>query len=702
MGVRPQRPARRSAAWQPLLDALADAAWLVDAATLRLLAINPAARALLRLDAATLRVVRADRLIATPEDLAFWERVRAGDFGELDSRTVAVDAAGRALPVTRRIRRVDTADTGPVLYLVTVHDRSADQREADEREEALAELSATLESTADGILVTDLAGRIRSFNQRFARIWELPDEPLAERDDAAVWDWMRNRVADPGRYRQRVDAIAQAPLQQATDLLTLRSGQVLERVTQPQWRLGQPCGRVWVFRDRTALFVAGCRIEAPGTTDALTGLINRRRLIEVLAQALERARRDHRPLAVLLIDLDRFGQINRSLGDGVGDQVLVATAQRLREGLRPDDQLARVGGDRFALVLPDTDGRGAESAARRALDAVAAPSAAGALRFTLSASIGIGLCPADGVEADAILRHAEAALGRARSAGRAGFRFCQPRHEIELRRRTALDQAMRAALASQRLRLQFQPQVDSASGAIAGAQALVRWRDPELGDVSAAEFGQVAEETGFVVALGDWVLAQAAGQCARWRASGIAVPLSVKVAAAQFDRDDFVERVAGTLRDHELPGALLELELAGSIAAGDADDLLPRLERLAALGVRLALDDFGAGAVSLAGFKRLPVGRLKIGRGIVAGVPGDPGDAAIVRATAQLARGFGIGVVADGVETRAQHEFLRAAGCDAFQGELFAPPLDPLSFVERWRGPCHAPRAAIAPAVAAL
>jgi EAL domain-containing protein (putative c-di-GMP-specific phosphodiesterase class I) len=255
---------------------------------------------------------------------------------------------------------------------------------------------------------------------------------------------------------------------------------------------------------------------------------------------------------------------------------------------------------------------------------------------------------------------------------------------------------MRQALASQRLRLNYQPQVDLGSGAITGAEALIRWRDPELGDVASAEFIRVAEETGFIVAIGDWVLAQAARQCARWRPTGIVVPLSVKVAAAQFQRPEFVDRVAQTLRDHALPGALLELELAGSILAGDADELQPALTRLAALGVRLAIDDFGSGGFGLAGLERHPVERLKIDRRIVAGVPGGRGAAAIVRATVELARGFGLEVVAEGVETPAQRDFLRAAGCDAFQGELAAPGLDPLSFVERWRGQGRVARAAIA------
>ncbi len=699
MGVTRKRPARRSPAWQRLLDALPDAAWIVDAATLRVLAANPPARTLLGLDAAALRRARADRLIATPEDDAFWTEVRAGEFALLDSHTFVLDAGGRALPVVRRIRRVrgvGGAAANAARYLVTVHDRSAAQREADAREELLADLAATLESIADGVLVTDLAGRIRSFNRRFARIWQLPEELLTERDDAAVWDWMRRNVADAEPYQRRLRAIEHEPLMQASDLLSLRSGQVLERVTQPQSRAGQPCGRVWLFRDRTALLTAGRRIEALETTDALTGLANRRRLFELLGSALAHARGCDQPLALLVIDLDRFKQVNDSLGDEVGDRILVETAERVRKGLRPGDQLARVGGDRFALLLTDADAGAAAAAARRALEAVSEPNAACALRLTLTASIGIGLFPGDGTDADTIMRHAETALERAKAGGRAGLRFCQPAHETDLRRRMAIDQAMRQALACQRLRLRYRPRVDLRSGAIIGAEASIRWRDPELGDVSPAEFVRVAEETGFIVPIGEWVLAQAVRQCARWRASGVAIPMSIEVSAAQFRYAAFVERIAQALAANAVPGAMLELELAESILAVDDDETPARLAQLVALGVRLAIDDFGAGSCGLGGLRRHRVERLKIDRSIVAGVPGDPRDAAVVRAIVELARGFGIGIVADGVRTEAQREFVRAAGCDAYQGDLVAPALDPLSLAERWCALRRAPEAAIA------
>ena len=216
---------------------------------------------------------------------------------------------------------------------------------------------------------------------------------------------------------------------------------------------------------------------------------------------------------------------------------------------------------------------------------------------------------------------------------------------------------------------------------------MIRWRDPELGEVSPGQFIPVAEDTGFIIAIGDWVLVQAVRQAAQWRASGLVMPVSVNVSALQFQQDDFIDRVDAVLREHALPGALLELELTESILVHDADEALVRLSRLSGLGVRLAIDDFGTGYSSLAYLKRFPIQRLKIDRSFVMGVPGDDSDCAIVRAVVQLAQALGLKVIAEGVETEPQRAFLRELGCDEFQGFLYAPALDATSFEQRLRGP---------------
>ena len=558
-----------------MLDALGEPAWLVAPDGLAVCAVNAEALALLACGRDAVLGRPAESLIGTPEDLAFWDEVRAGHTGSLTSDTTLVDGNGGLVHVVRRIRRLDGA-AGP-FHLVTLQDRSEWKRQEDARESLVAELQATLESTGDGILVTDLAGRIRAFNRSFAQIWGLPEELLTQRQDGAVYEWMQRSVRDPEGYARRLAAIGQATLAQASERVELLSGRVLERVTRPQCSQGRTVGRVWAFRDRTELVNAGLQIESLSSTDALTGLSNRRRLAEQLDVALHAAEVSGEPLALLLLDLDRFRQINDSLGVSVGDRVLRDIADALRDCVRQGDVVARLGGDQFALLVHQADARAAENAARRVLAAVARPRMVEGLQFTLTASIGVALYPADAATGDPLLRHAEGAMRRAKQSGRECFRLHQPADDADLRLRMRLDHAMRQALASHRFRLHYQPQVALASGRIVGAEALIRWRDPEMGEISPGQFIPVAEDSGFIIAIGDWVLEQAVRQAARWRDGGMALPVSVNVSALQFQQADFIDRVAAVLREHQLAGALLELELTESILVHDANEALARL-----------------------------------------------------------------------------------------------------------------------------
>ena len=668
-----------------LIDGLPLAAWLVDLATRRVVAANALAGRLLDHDA--LVGEAADRLLATPEDLVYWEQVANGHFDKLLSDTRVCTADGRVLFVERSIAPLPGGGDGrPSHALVTLLDRSREQRAEAEREQTVAELQATLESTADGILVIDLAGRVRAFNRRFAQIWALPDHLLAERNDAAIQAWMLRSVIDPEAYERRLAAVQQATLLASTERILLHSGQVIERVTRPLWARGRPNGRVYSFRDLTDRLAAEERIEELAVTDGLTGLPNRRQLSERVAAAALQSRREGESFALLVVDLDRFRQINDSLGHDVGDRVLVELAERIQGCMRQRDVLARIGGDQYALLVHGADAGAAEATARRVLNVVAQPCSIDGSKFTITCSIGVALCPLHGQTIDDLVRHAEAAMRAVKAAGRANYRFHQARTEVDLRLHVRLDHAMRQALVSGRFRLQYQPQVRIADGQLVGAEALIRWRDPELGDVSPARFIPVAEDSGFIVPIGDWVLSQAVRQAALWHERGLAVPIAVNVSALQFKQPQFVDRVAHVLAVSALPPHLLELELTESILVRDADEALARLDALARLGVQLSIDDFGTGYSSLAYLKRFPIGKLKIDRSFVQGLPNDDSDGAIVRAILQMARALGMKVIAEGVETEGQRQFLQTGGCDEFQGFLYAPALDPLSFERRLGG----------------
>uniref|UniRef100_UPI0012F9BC02 putative bifunctional diguanylate cyclase/phosphodiesterase n=1 Tax=Azohydromonas aeria TaxID=2590212 RepID=UPI0012F9BC02 len=508
--------------------------------------------------------------------------------------------------------------------------------------------------------------------------WALPEGLLHGNDDAAVYDWMRQSVVDPVRYQLRLDAVREAALMHASDRLRLRSGQVVERVTQPQWMNGRAMGRVYSFRDLSERIAADQRIERLASTDALTGLMNRAQFGDAVARAVAAEPPRHEPFAVLVLDLDHFKHVNDSLGHHGGDRVLCEMRTRLQQGVREGDMVARLGGDQFALLVRGCDARGAELAAARVLEAVARPLTLEGSEFTLTCSIGIALHPMDGASADELLRHAETAMQRAKAGGRSAYRLHHPlQPSIDARSRIRLDHAMRLALASQRFRLTYQPQYELCNGRLVGVEALIRWHDPERGgDIPPAEFIPVAEASGFIVAIGEWVLAQAVQQAARWHRQGLPLPVAVNVSALQFQQPYFVDQVQAVLETAGLPAQLLELELTESLLLHDAEETLSRLQALARLGVRLAVDDFGTGYSSLAYLKRFPINKLKIDRGFVRGLPGDDSDAAIVRAIVQMARALELRVIAEGVETAAQREFLAHAGCHEGQGYLWSPALE--------------------------
>jgi diguanylate cyclase (GGDEF)-like protein/PAS domain S-box-containing protein len=673
------------AAWSSLIEAMLDAVWLVDAQSLVIKAANRVAGTLMATEPEALIGRTMIELAATPEDLCFWDEVAAGVDDRIESDTLIARTDGGVVSVTRRVSRVLAAD-GTALFVVALHDRSEHLRMTRELEDTTADLRATLESTHDGILVVDLAGRIRNFNRRFATLWQIPETLLRRRDDDAVLEWMRRSVVDPATYMRRLATMDDATMLQATDELRLHSGTILERVAMPQCMHGRPVGRVFSFRDITEKREADQRIETLSYTDALTGLPNRRLLADRTEVALAAARRDGTPLALLFLNLDRFNHINETLGRAYGDRVLLDVAERIKACVRQVDTIARLGGDEFVVLAHQADDTGAQATAMRLLDALKRPFEQGGMSFTVTASIGGALFPGDGSTMDELLRRADATMREVKRAGRAGYRFHRARAgttETRSRSRMRLDHAMRMALVQGRFRLHYQPQVDLVSGAVVGAEALIRWRDPELGEIPPGEFIPVAEESGFIVAIGDWVLRRAVTQAAAWRAAGATLTVSVNVSAVQFQQPGFVDGVAEVLQQAGLPPQWLELELTESILIQDAKDAMQRLQALALLGVKLAIDDFGTGYSSLAYLKRFPIRRLKIDRTFVSGLPLEESDVAIVQAIVHMGRALRLEIIAEGVENDAQRQFLQQAGCDLYQGYLFAPALDVAAFEAR-------------------
>ncbi|MCB1996438.1 MAG: sensor domain-containing diguanylate cyclase, partial [Rhodoferax sp.] len=449
--------------WQPLLRAWPDAAWVVALPSLRLLAANPAACRLFGLDEARLLSTRADHLLATPEDLAWWDMAQddPAQAGDLDSEALLQTADGRTVALHRSIRLLEPAAPDNVAAgrhcLVCARDVTAERQALAVQEDLSAELQATLESTADGILVTDLGGGIRTWNRRFAQLWGMPENLLEARRDDAVQAWMRRVVESPEAYERRLQSLQESTLLACTDRLNLLSGQVLERVVRPWWSRGRPLGRVWSFRDLSERVAADERLDVLARTDALTGLANRRQLAEQVEATVLGMRHDGDAFALLVFDLDRFRHVNDSLGHEVGDRALREVAERLQRVMRAGDLVARIGGDQFATLLGHADAPAAEAAAHRVLAAMAEPWQFDGMAFTLTCSVGIALAPGHGRSADELLRHAESAMRGAKAAGSNGLRFHQQHADGDLRSHMRLDHAMRQALASQRFRLHYQP-----------------------------------------------------------------------------------------------------------------------------------------------------------------------------------------------------------------------------------------------------
>jgi diguanylate cyclase (GGDEF)-like protein len=687
------------------LEGLPHAAWLARLDTRDIVAANAEAACWFMGDGAQPQDLvgrAADLIAASPEDLAWWLGAELGDCEPLYSDTLVGTSDGRTRPVSRSIRVVELplVDGGSAepLALVVVQDRSAEVQLQSQRETLLSELQGTLEATADGIVVTDLAGRLRVFNRRFAELFELSEALLQSRDDAALRDALVARLAEPASDARRL--LAPVFEAGASERFALQGGRVLERVTRPLVQQGLGSGCVWSFRDLTERLASAERIETLSRTDPLTGLANRSCLTEHVRQLLEQSPATGHDgagvsLSLLVIDLDRFGHINDSLGHAVGNDVLLDVARRIQGCLRRGDLLARLGGDQFAIVVSPADAVFAERLAARVLSEIKKPCSVGDAQFTLTCSIGVALAPSHGTDADQLMRRAEQAMRAVKGAGRGSWRMHQVRTEVDWRSHMKLDHAMRQALVANRFRLNFQPQVCLETGEITGAEALLRWRDPEMGEIAPGRFIKVAEDSGFIVQLGEWVLRSAVGYAARWHAQGRALPVAVNVSALQFQQAHFVERVAEALDMAGIPPRLLELELTESILLHDeGGEMLQCLDALARLGVQMSIDDFGTGYSSLAYLKRIPVSKLKIDRAFVAGLPGDEGNAAIVRAIVQMAHALGKSVIAEGVESEAQRQFLRDSGCHEYQGFLYAPALDVLSFEQR----LPQPGAAAAPA----
>lgn len=549
---------------------------------------------------------------------------------------------------------------------------------------SMRQAAAVFESTREGVVITDLQPRIVSINAAYTAITGYTETEVVGRNPSLL----KSGREDLAFYRTMWNSILETGHWQGEIWNRRKSGELFPQlltVSTVYDSDGLPSNYVGLMTDISQLKDSEARFEHLAHYDSLTGLPNRLLLQSQLKHVLESAERNKRRVAVLYIDLDRFKNINDSLGHPVGDELLEALAQRLQERLRDEDTLGRLGGDEFLLILEDL--RRPDDAADVAMEMIHMLEQSFLLpsghEVYVGASIGISLFPEDGTTSTELIQYADVALYQAKETGRNTFSFYTPGLTQAVDERLGMEANLRRALAQNEFVVHYQPQVDIHSGKMIGCEALVRWNDPVQGLIPPSRFIPLAEETGLIVPLGEWVLREACTQARAWIDAGLpSLSLSVNLSARQMQQPDIVMRIAAILKETRLPPGFLKLELTESMIMGHGEEAVALLYTLKALGLRLSIDDFGTGYSSLAYLKRFPIDELKIDQGFVRDIPHDSSDMEIAAAVIGLARGLRLNVVAEGVETEAQRDFLVEQGCHAYQGYLFSRPLPADAFTE--------------------
>ncbi|MDA8129483.1 MAG: EAL domain-containing protein [Betaproteobacteria bacterium] len=624
---------------------------------------------------------------------AFLQTIHPDDRARVQQALEAAREHGKPYGVEHRIVRPDgservvqergeiayDADGNAVRMVGTVQDIT-EQKAAELR---LYQAAKVFENTSEGVVITDAARRIVAVNRAFTRITGYSEDEVMGREpsllqsgrhDAEYYDRMWRAIDSHGRWQ----------------------GEIWNRRKNgsdyPEWLnisvvrddAGAIANYIGVFSDITSIKEARDRVEYTAHHDALTGLPNRLLFRDRLEQALVLSRRSGSGVAVLFLDLDRFKVINDTLGHEAGDLLLREVAQRLTGCLRGEDTVARMGGDEFVVIQKGVaQPEDAALLATRMLTEISRPFSLGGHEIVTGLSIGISLYPEDGEDVSTLLKNADAAMYRAKDKGRNGYQFYSNEMTAAGMEHLELESDLRQALVRGELEVYYQPQIDLASGRIVGAEALARWHHPTRGMILPSVFIPLAEESGMIGPIGEWVLINACTDARAWQTAGLpGVRMAVNISGRQIGIDHTVEKVSAALKTSGLAPQFLEIEVTESVVMQDATRAISVLNTLKDMGVTLAIDDFGTGYSSLSYLKHFPLNKLKIDKSFVDGMVDNPDDAAIVMAIIAMAKSLRHTVIAEGVETEAQVERLREYGCDEIQGFFYSPPLPRERFAE--------------------
>ncbi len=543
-------------------------------------------------------------------------------------------------------------------------------------QQSLSVTRGTLESSADGIFVVDKEERIIDFNQKLLEIWEIPSIIIDRKDGKALLETISGQVTEPDKFlKMTKEFFLQGDSINLIKLKTI-DNRTIEYCSQVYRMNGEIGGQIWSFRDATERAKLEEEIKYQATHDILTGLPNRALLMDRIQQAIALSKRTNTLFGVLFFDLDRFKLINDSFSHSAGDELLQQIAKRIKFAIRESDTIARLGGDEFiGLLVSMSDSQALEIITDKIMAIFKHPFKVMEHDLTISVSIGASIYPRDGNTPDELLRNADIAMYRAKDMGGNQLQFYSPdinTHNIE---RLELETALSLALQRNEFFLCYQPEMDVASNEMISVEALIRWQHPENGVILPIDFIPIAEQTGLIVPIGAWVIKEACAQNKKWQEAGLPpIRVAVNISTKQFKQPNFTEVIKGALAESGLAPEFLELELTENlfIKIGDAKDTLSELKNM---GVSIALDDFGTGYSSLGYLRQMNIDRLKIDQSYVKNINADNGDEVIIKAIISMAKNLNLDVIAEGVETQKQLEFLQSKDCDEMQGYFFSKPL---------------------------
>lgn len=543
-------------------------------------------------------------------------------------------------------------------------------------EKSLSITRATLESSADGIIVVDMDGKIIDYNSKFILMWDIDNQLIQHRNSAEIFNYLQANIIKPTNFFQTILKSANYLEEVVLEILNLTEHRIFECYTQPHKLNDHVIGRVWSFRDVTKRALLEKELKHQATHDALTGLPNRVLLEDRLAQSIAVSKRQKNNFAILFFDLDRFKLINDSLSHAAGDELLQCVAKRISKMIRAEDTLARLGGDEFVIIVPHIHPeQDIVKMAKNLIEKIHEPFHIKGHVVAISTSIGISIYPRDGETVQDLLKNADSAMYHAKACGSDQFQFYGSELNQQINNRFEFELELRQALKNNEFQLFYQPQFEIENNKLVGVEALIRWNHPTKGLLLPIEFVPFAESIGLIIPIGEWVLHNACKQIRAWQDAGFPpIRVAVNITSQQLRQFNIVETIQSILAETGIEPQYLELELTENSIINNPT-VIEAINTLKKTGIHIALDDFGSGYSTLNYLRNLSLDRLKIDRSFVQNILINRGDEAIIQAIIDMAKGFNLEVLAEGVENDNQLKFLKDKKCGEIQGFYFSHPL---------------------------